>query len=82
MDETTNAEHLKLKSGLLIEHGAAVDLAFNRAVQEALVRHKREGNPVAVWQDGKVTLLMPDQLPDGMGDEEEKTVSNTSSGRR
>lgn len=67
MDENTNARRVKPERGLLVEHVAAVDAAFKRAVREALARHKREGNPVAVWRDGKVTLLTPDQLPDGTG---------------
>ncbi len=59
-----DAERAKPLRGLLIEHGAAVDAAFKRAVRKALAQHKREGNPVAVWRDGKVTLLTPDEIPD------------------
>lgn len=70
MDNDANGERVKAGSGLLVEHGAAVDAAFARAVREALARHKREGNPVAVWRDGKVTLLMPHQLSDNIGDED------------
>jgi len=40
----------------------AVEDALNRAVKLALVEHKRAGNPVAVWRDGKVAWLDPDQI--------------------
>ena len=42
--------------------------AMRQAVEEALLRHKRLGNPVAVWQDGKVRWLQPDEIPSGMTD--------------
>ncbi len=33
------------------------------AVEEALDRHKRDGNPVAVWRDGRVVLVPPEEIP-------------------
>ena len=36
--------------------------ALQRAVREARECHRRLGNPVAVWQDGKVMLLSPENL--------------------
>lgn len=33
------------------------------AVAQALDRHRRLGQSVAVWQDGKVVILAPDQIP-------------------
>lgn len=47
---------------LFVEHGEAVDAAIRRGVRDALLMHKRAGNPVAVWQDGKVVLLQPDEI--------------------
>lgn len=70
MDENADTGWVKPKRGLLVEHVAAVDAAFRRAVRAALARHKREGNSVAVWRDGKVTLLTPDQLPDDIDSED------------
>ena len=37
--------------------------AMRKAVREALLRHKRLGNPVAVWQGGGVVWLAPDEIP-------------------
>jgi hypothetical protein len=34
------------------------------AVRDALARHKKAGNPVAVWRDGKVIWLRPEEIPD------------------
>lgn len=33
------------------------------AVARALERHKKLGEPVAVWKDGKVVMLKPGQIP-------------------
>jgi hypothetical protein len=37
--------------------------AMAEAVREASLRHKRLGNPVAVWQDGRVVWLAPEEIP-------------------
>jgi len=37
--------------------------AMTQAVREALLRHKRLGNPVAVWREGRVVWLLPDEIP-------------------
>ena len=37
--------------------------AMTGAVREALLRHKRLGNPVAVWRDGRVVWLRPEEIP-------------------
>jgi hypothetical protein len=38
--------------------------AMTRAVQKALRRHKQLGNPVAVWRDGGVVWLSPEEIPE------------------
>lgn len=35
---------------------------FTVAVREALLDHKRAGNPVAVWRDGKVVIVPPEEI--------------------
>ena len=35
---------------------------FEQAVREALIDHKRAGNPVAVWRDGKVVIVPPEEI--------------------
>ncbi len=37
--------------------------ALRQAVQEALWQHKLAGNPVAVWRDGRVVWIQPDDIP-------------------
>ncbi len=37
--------------------------AMAEAVREALLQHKRLGNPVAVWQEGRVVWLAPEEIP-------------------
>jgi hypothetical protein len=48
----------------LFREGTAIDAALRRAVQDALRRHKRLGNSVVVWRDGKVVRLRPEEIPD------------------
>jgi hypothetical protein len=38
--------------------------AIGDAVQEAIRDHKRAGNPIAVWRDGRVVLVPPEQIED------------------
>lgn len=42
--------------------------AMREAVREALLRHKRLGNPVAVWHEGRVLWLAPEEIPVGPGE--------------
>ncbi len=46
----------------LSEDDAAIDRAFAYAVREALLDHKRAGNPVAIWADGKVKIVPPEEI--------------------
>lgn len=39
--------------------------ALREAVREALLRHKQAGNPVAVWRDGRVVWIPPEDIPGG-----------------
>ena len=41
-----------------------VEQALARAVGDALRSHKRAGNPVPEWRDGKVRWLAPEEIPD------------------
>jgi hypothetical protein len=38
--------------------------AIGDAVQEAIRDHKRAGNPIAGWRDGRVVVVPPDQIED------------------
>lgn len=56
-----NKQLKKLSTYVLTEQGPKIDRVFRKAVR-TLLRHKREGNPVAVWQNEKVVILQPDEI--------------------
>jgi len=41
-----------------------ISRALELAVREALQDHKRAGNPVAVWRNGRVEWIPPEEIPD------------------
>ena len=47
---------------LLTRYSEEISEACERAVREALQKHKLAGNPVAVYRDGKVVLLQPHEI--------------------
>jgi len=57
-------KELKLNlSNLLVEYSEDIDRAFKKAVRDALRKHKQANNPVAIWRNGKIVLLQPDEIP-------------------
>lgn len=46
-----------------VGNSALILREMRRAVREALLFHKRIGNPVAVWRDGKVVWIPPEEIP-------------------
>ena len=40
-----------------------IEQPLARAVREALRRHKQAGNPIAIWRDGRVVWLEPQDIP-------------------
>ena len=46
----------------LFDDRQGMDRALARAVRRAVLNHKRTGNPVATWCDGKVVWLQPDEI--------------------
>ena len=54
---------IKSKSSpTLVTQGDVIDRLFRAAVRDALREHKNAGNPVAVWRNGKVVLIRPDEI--------------------
>lgn len=47
---------------LFVKYADEITAACDRAVREALLKHKHAGNSVAIWCDGKVVLLRPDEI--------------------
>jgi len=61
MERPSKIKKVKSKK-LLIEFGDRIDRAFTKAVENALLEHKRAGNTVAVWRGGKVILIQPEEI--------------------
>ena len=56
-ERTTSAEER-------VQDVKVVEEALARAVGDALRDHKRAGNPVPEWRDGKVHWVAPEDIPD------------------
>jgi hypothetical protein len=48
--------------GALFEEGSEIDAALREAVRHAVLRHKRMGNPIAVWRDSHVVWIPPEEI--------------------
>jgi len=46
--------------------------AMQQAVREAIWRHKLAGNPVAVWRDGQVVWIQPEDIPDSFAPDRDR----------
>lgn len=38
------------------------EMALKEAVAEAIAEHKRRGNSIALWRDGKVVVIPPEEI--------------------
>lgn len=52
-----------------LDNDEEVAYALGTAVRDALRRHKRLGQSVVIWQDGKVITLAPEDIPVDLADE-------------
>ena len=48
-----------------------IQKALSKAVRHALRKHKRAGNPIAVWREDKVVWIPPEEIPDFEDDEDD-----------
>ena len=46
----------------LRQQADALTAACQEAVREALLFHKRNGNSIAVWRDGRVVIVPPEEI--------------------
>jgi hypothetical protein len=53
---------IRLTNRLFIDHGKSIEKVLQRAVNHALLMHKRLGNPIATWKDGKVVIVPPEEI--------------------
>lgn len=55
----------------IFKEGTLIDNALKEAVRKALLHHKRNGNSVVTWQDGKVVWIPADQIQVDMDNDQE-----------
>ena len=53
---------LTLTNDFVAEHAKDIEQVLRRAVNHALLIHKRLGNSIAVWQDGEVVIVPPEEI--------------------
>ncbi len=58
-----NTRRPKLDIAKVFADGHLIDEVIREGVHRALLEHKRAGNPIAVWRDGKVIMLQPEAIP-------------------
>ena len=46
----------------LVEQASEIEHLLQRAVRHELSIHRRLGNSVAVWRDGKVVIIPPEEI--------------------
>lgn len=44
------------------EHARDIEKILQRAVNHALLTHKRLGHSIVIWQDGKVVTIPPEDI--------------------
>jgi len=47
----------------LMAKGTPIDEALTRGIREALLRHKRLGQSIAIWRNGRPVLIPPEEIP-------------------
>ncbi len=45
--------------------------AVNRAIRKAVEMHRRAGNPIAIWEDGRVVWIPAEEIPPYTPEEDE-----------
>jgi hypothetical protein len=53
---------IEREESLFDRYSEEINRAYERAVREALLMHKRAGNPVPIERDGKLVWLQPDEI--------------------
>lgn len=51
-----------LTKNFFATHAKEIEIVLQRAVNHALSMHKRLGNPIATWKDGKVAIIPPEEI--------------------
>ncbi len=51
-----------LTNNFFATHAKTIEKILQKAVNQALLTHKRLGNPIAAWEDGKVIIIPPEKI--------------------
>lgn len=54
---------VKDKISEIFEDKEKITRTLSKAVNEALLQHKKAGNPVVSWKDGKIIWIQPEDIP-------------------
>ncbi len=55
-------QQLRLTNDFVSKQAIEIGEVLQRAVNHALLMHKRLGNPIATWKDGKVVIVPPEEI--------------------
>lgn len=58
----TNKKIKENETSLFAAHSEEINKAYERAVREALAKHKKAGNSVVTSHNGKVVTLTPEEI--------------------
>jgi hypothetical protein len=62
----------------LFEESTPIEEALRSAVQKALLRHKKLGNPIAVWENSKLVWIPPEKIQStGIEEDDPAEAENT-----
>ena len=50
------------QSGFRIPHGKELENILREAGRQARIMHKKLGNPIASWQEGKVVIISSEEI--------------------
>jgi|GEM_PF-522904 len=53
---------VSLTNDYVAEQAVEIGKVLERAVNHALSMHKRLGNPIATWSDGRVVIIPPEEI--------------------
>lgn len=53
---------LSAAKNLFVAHREAIREVFRRAVEQAVLEHKRAGNPIAVFENGEVVWISREKI--------------------
>ena len=55
-------DQVLLTNDYVSKHAIEIGQVLQRAVNQALLMHKRIGNPIAIWRDGRVVIIPPEEI--------------------